>query len=190
MAISYRIDRALNQLSYSQIPLSTIMRWTVVIGVFLRIGSHIKSLDTNLYLWLFLLAIYFLYTVVISIIIIRNPQINHDKRIFFVQLFIDAFFCSIFFILTGNPESDLYLNLLLPLLVILEHVNTAHVVLFYYFAWSLLLFVILMVMVAFCKTGCTYQEIIFNTFLSRITLFLFIILFIITRNNLIRTRGG
>ena len=186
MATGYRIDRALNKLLYSQIPLSIIMRWTVVIGIFLRIGSHINSSSTNLYLWVFLLTIYILYTIGISIILRKNPKINHDKRIFLLQVFIDAFFCSSFFILSGNPESDLYLNLWLPLLIILEHAHVAHVILFFYFVWCLLLFIVLILMVAYCQTGCTYTEIILNTFLPRVTMFLFIVLFVITRSNSIR----
>ena len=83
-------------------------------------------------------------------------------------------------------DSDLYLNLLLPLLIILENVNVAHVVLLYYFFWSLLLLIVLLLMVAFCQTGCSYTEIIFKTFLPRVTIFLFIVLFVITRNNLIK----
>jgi hypothetical protein len=187
MAAGNRIDRTLNKLSHSQIPLSIIMRWTVVIGILLRIGSHIESLIANLPLWEILLTIYLLYTIGISIVIIKNPKITNNEGIFFLQLFVDAFFCSMFFILSGNVDSDLYLNLLLPLLIILEHVNVAHVVLFYYFIWSLLLFIVLILMVAFCQTGCTYSEIIFKTFLPRVTLFLFIVLFVITRNDLIGT---
>lgn len=189
MVIMTRIEYALNRLSYSQMPLSIIMRWAVVVGIFLRIGSHIKPFGTNLPLLVFLLAIYILFTVAISIILIKNPKINHNKWIFFVQLFIDTLFCSMFFILSGNPESDLYLGLLLPLLIVLEHVNAAHIVLFCYFAWSLVLLIILILMVAVCQTRCTYTEIIFNTFLPRVTMLLFIILFFITRKDLVRRQA-
>jgi len=187
MTAGYRLDRALSKLSYSQIPLSVIMRWIVVIGIFLRIVSHIKSLIPNLSLWVFLLTIYVLYAIGISIILIKNPKIKDDKRIFLLQFFVDAFLCSIFFFLSGNAESDLYLNLLLPLLIILEYVNVAHVVLYYYFIWSLFLLITLFLMVSYCETGCTYKEILFNTFLPRVTMFLFIVLFALTRNELIRT---
>jgi hypothetical protein len=176
MALKSRIDNILNQTSYSSIRLSTVMRWVVVIGILLRLVSHITSLGTDLSLWASLLLIYFLYTIAISIILIKNPKISQDKWIFFGQVLVDALFCAIFFVLSGNPESDLYLNLLLPLLVILENVKTPHAVLLYYFAWSLLMLLTLMFMVAVCHSGCTYQEVFLNTFIPRVTLYFFIIL--------------
>lgn len=165
------------------------MRWVVVIGILLRNATHLKSF-TNLPIWFFLQALYLIYAIVISIILLRNPKLKQVKQVFFGQLFFDTLFCALFFILNGNLESDLFFNLLLPLLIIMEQVNTSSVLLFYYLAWCFLLLVSFIVMVPLSDVTVSYQEMFFNTFIPRVTLLLFIILFIINRNDLIRAQAG
>jgi hypothetical protein len=178
MEIGKGIDRFYQTITSSKLRISTLLRWYVVISIFIRIViPYFFPENENLPIWLVLLAIYALYSIWITYYPIRHPINGNEERIFLLQLFVDTTMISLAYYLTDNFDSDLYLNYALPILIVLEHNEKPHLILFYYFLISLA-FLFTQILLDF-SCGCGFPYVISHAFIPRFTLTLLLLSYVI-----------
>lgn len=101
------------------LPFSLIIRWVFSIGVSIRFITTIDvyELDRQLYI-LAATVIFIAYAATITRQIVQNSHISVSFYVAIIAA--DTIFSSLFIILSGLPESDLYLIYILPILIATE----------------------------------------------------------------------
>lgn len=182
MSPSEQLNQWIKRLSKSKYPLSIFLRWIVLIGVSLRVGtSAIVWGQIRVEPWLVPLLLFLVYTISITYIIGRYPGLPDDRRVFLFVLITDTIFCTVFFSMGGNADSDLFLNYILPIVVVIEQDFSPTVTLGFYGIICAAFFVGLTWIDVTCSYGCSLAELIVRGFLPRITIGLFVILFSLVR---------
>lgn len=193
MSARVKINQVFQRWAELQHPFSAILRWFVVCGAGLRVVlSTIQWKQVQPPVWWVVLLLYGLYAILISAAHLKKPAFRKERWFFVVQLVADTLFCSIYFYLSGNVDSDLYLNYLLPLVLVLEQEMTPAGALLCFGAICAALLVTLTLLAATCTLGCTYSEVIVRGFLPRAGLGLLVFIFGLVRNErlkLLRASG-
>lgn len=188
MSIPTRMDRFFQRWAASRQPFSLVLRWFVVFGTAARVGlSAVQWQQTQPAAWWIALLIYAAYASFVTLALLKKPAFYRERWFFYVQLGVDTLFCSIFFYLSGNVDSDLYLNYLLPLVLTLERQLSPTVSLLCFALVSGALLITLSGMAATCTLGCTYGEVILRGFVPRVSLGLMVFVFGLLRNEQLKS---
>jgi hypothetical protein len=102
----------------------------------------------------------------------------------------DIFFVSLYYYLTGNVDTELYLNYTLPIILIIEHGGKIKTTLFYYLLICASFFLTLTAMAIFMDIGSGYLHVLYRGFIPRVLFSFLILSFAISRNRLIEAQAS
>ena len=190
MLFKTRTNQAFHRLASSPYPFSLALRWVVVIGVALRVGfSYLQWENFNVLPWLVALIVYGCYSLMITILIVKRPARQPKSWLFMPQFCVDTFFCSLFYYLSGNVDSDLFLNYVLPIVLILDaDFDSIRSSIFFLLVCAADL-IALTLMASYCQVGCTYRDIILRGFLPRAIIAGMTFLYALTRSIRLQDRS-
>jgi hypothetical protein len=171
MDIAAWTDQAFRRFAASKLPFSLFLRWVIVSGIAVRgLAFYLQSPGSPLASWLVALAGYLAYTITITFVLLRRPAFQKQRAAFLVQFTLDTAFCAIFYFLGDTVNSDLYLNFILPLIIILEFYRDAfHILACSFIVWAVLL-ATMMLLTRYCETDCTYAHVFLRSYLPRVIL--------------------
>jgi len=102
-------------------PFSTIVRWVFTIGVLFRfLATYSTYSSAQQQQWIVAIGLFLSYGILITVLSFRiDPKLISYSTINSI-IIVDTLFSSVFIILSGLPESDLYLIYILPILLAVE----------------------------------------------------------------------
>jgi hypothetical protein len=121
---------------------------------------------------------------------LRNPENQKAQQSFRLQFFMDIFFVSLYYFLTGNVDTELYLNYTLPIILLIEHGGKTRSILFYYSLICAAFFLTLTAMAIFTDIGSGYIHVLYRGFIPRVLFSFLVLSFAISRNRLIEAQAS
>ena len=161
---------------------SALLRWVVVFGTAFRVAY--SSLRWGLgyaKVWVVPVLIYLVYSLVITAILFRKPGLHANRRLFLFQFCMDTLFCTLFFYLSGNSDSDLYLNYLLPLVLVLEQALSLIPSLVLFTVVGAAYLIAAALMFRNCTWGCSFLHFFVRGYLPRMVIAAIVFLFGVMR---------
>lgn len=162
---------------------SALLRWVVVGGTALRVAySSVRWGLGYAGVWVAPILVYLLYTLIVTILLFVKPGLWKNRWLFLILISVDVLFCTLFFYLSGNSDSDLYLNYVLPLVLVLEQglKLIPSMIAFVLVAGSYLLAAA--VLYSNCTWGCSFLHFFLRGFLPRLVVAGIVFLFGVTRS--------
>lgn len=167
-------------------PLIYFMRWGIVIAVILRflITSSEQS-DINHTLWLLTLTGLFVYSLIITISVLIKPELHAERWWLSLQVLLDTVFFTTLFLLTQKPDSDIYLVLMLPLLIVADNFNSKEAIQLFGIISLAFIFSAIYLTVS-TESPMPLLEIIIRDLLPRTAFFFFFLFLAFIRGRLLR----
>jgi hypothetical protein len=105
-----------------------------------------------------------------------------------LQFIVDTFFVSLYYFLTGNVDSELYLNFALPMLIIIEHGEKPQAILFYYSLLCITYFITLALITTFSEEWGFFHN-FYRAFIPRVLFSFLVLSFAIARRYLLEAQA-
>lgn len=105
---------------FQKLPFTYYARLGIVAAIALRVVITYNSPNTFRVAWLLALGLLSVYTIIVSIAVVRSPKLQDSERwLVFIVAADTAIFIALL-LLTQKADSDIYLILFLPLLIVAE----------------------------------------------------------------------